>query len=178
MPAPIGAAIQAPPMSRSLDAMALIKRTITASAPSGFLQPLLEALWDGRSEGDRCAGPDRRGGPSHRARRREISRQRLGDARSSRRNRRAGRNSRPRIIKLQLAAIETVDRVIGTERTASRRVRHRVPRHACARAPTFIRARMRGSNKASAATDFTASAFNMPRGARRIAACSRQAHRG
>ena len=60
----------------------------------------------------------------------------------------------------ELEAIEAVDRVIGTRRPSDRGVRHRLSCHIGTRRLCLSRARMRGSSKASGATDFTASAIN------------------
>ncbi len=93
---------------------ASIKRTITASAPSGFLQPLLEALWTGEakvidapSQIDVVGHRIVHGGPKYRASVLVTPEVRAGIAEQA--------QFAPAHNKLQLSAIETVDRVIGTK---------------------------------------------------------------
>jgi acetate kinase len=89
-------------------------RTVTADTPSGFLGPVLEALWKGQTKAiDAPSGIDVvghrivHGGPKYRESVLVTPEVRAGIA--------AVAEFAPAHNKLQLAAIETVDRVIGTK---------------------------------------------------------------
>jgi acetate kinase len=93
---------------------ASVTRTVTADAPSGFLEPVLEALWKGEtkaidapSEIDVVGHRIVHGGPKYRKSVLVTLEVRSGIAEQA--------EFAPAHNGLQLAAIETVDRVIGTK---------------------------------------------------------------
>ena len=91
-----------------------VTQTITADSPSGFLEPVLEALWKGEakaidapSEIDVVGHRIVHGGPKYRESVLVTPEVRSAIAEQA--------EFAPAHNRLQLAAIETVDRIIGTK---------------------------------------------------------------
>ena len=133
------------------------KRTVPVKAPLDSLDPLMEML----PHRDR----DPRGRTSRGAWRPRLSRQHPHHARSARRHRRNGQ-LRARAQPPRAGSHRVHGAYPGPASRPGGRVRYRIPCQPAAACLRLSRDLTPGSARASAATDFTASAINTPRAVR------------